>query len=144
MYSLYGDTRIPTAAMLKDVDVLVFDIQEVGARVYTYPWTMALSAEAAKKPFIVLDRPNLIRNDRVEGGVLDPKYRSFVGQYPVAMRYGLTIGELANYLVKTGQVKAELTVVPMQNYRPSMWWKPACAPAIRERWRRAHRRIRRL
>jgi uncharacterized protein YbbC (DUF1343 family) len=108
--------------MLKDVDVLVFDIQEVGARVYTYPWTMALAAEAAKKPFIVLDRPNLVRNDRVEGGVLDPKYRSFVGQYPVALRYGLTIGELANYLVKTGQVKADLTVVPMQNYRPAMWW----------------------
>ncbi|MCC6317988.1 MAG: DUF1343 domain-containing protein [Gemmatimonadaceae bacterium] len=122
VYSLYGDTRIPTADMLKDVDVLVFDIQEVGARVYTYPWTMALAAEAAKKPFIVLDRPNLIRGDRIEGGVLDPKFRSFVGQYPVAMRYGLTIGELANYLVKSGQVKADLTVVPMQNYRPTMWW----------------------
>lgn len=122
VHSLYGETRVPTAAMLKDVDVLVYDIQDVGARVYTYPWTMALAAEAARKPFIVLDRPNLIRNDRVEGGVLDPKYRSFVGQYPVALRYGLTIGELANYLVKTGQVKAELTVVPMQNYRPSMWW----------------------
>lgn len=122
VYSLYGDTRVPTAAMLKDVDVLVYDIQDVGARVYTYPWTLALSAEAAQKPIIVLDRPNLIRNDRVEGGVLDPKYRSFVGQYPVAMRYGLTIGELANYLVKTGQVKANLTVVPMQNYRPAMWW----------------------
>ena len=122
VYSLYGDTRVPTEAMLKDVDVLVFDIQEVGARVYTYPWSMALSAEAAKRPFIVLDRPNLIRNDRVEGGVLDPKYRSFVGQYPVSMRYGLTIGELANYLVKTAQVKADLTVIPMQNYRSSMWW----------------------
>lgn len=122
VYSLYGDTRVPTAAMLKDVDVLVYDIQDVGARVYTYPWTMALSAEAAKKPFIVLDRPNLVRNDIVEGGVLEAKYRSFVGQYPVAMRYGLTIGELANYLVKTGQVAAQLTVVPMQNYRPTMWW----------------------
>lgn len=122
VFSLYGDTRVPTAAMLENVDVLVYDIQDVGARVYTYPWTMALSAAAAKKPFIVLDRPNLIRNDIVEGGVLDPKYRSFVGQYPVAMRYGLTIGELANYLVKTGQVNADLTVVPMQNYKPTMWW----------------------
>jgi uncharacterized protein YbbC (DUF1343 family) len=122
VYSLYGDTRVPTPAMLRDVDVLVFDIQEVGARVYTYPWTMALAAEAAKKPFLVLDRPNLVRNDKVEGGVLDPKYRSFVGQYPVAMRYGLTIGELANFLVKSGQLKADLTVVPMQGYKPTMWW----------------------
>jgi uncharacterized protein YbbC (DUF1343 family) len=122
VYSLYGDTRVPTPAMLKDVDVLVFDIQEVGARVYTYPWTMALAAEAAKKPFLVLDRPNLIRNDRVEGGVLDPKYRSFVGQFPVAMRYGLTIGELANFLVKSGQLRANVTVIPMQGYKPTMWW----------------------
>jgi uncharacterized protein YbbC (DUF1343 family) len=122
VYSLYGDTRVPTAEMLKDVDVLLYDIQDVGARVYTYPWTMALSAEAAQKPFIVLDRPNPIRNDRVEGGVLDPRFRSFVGQYPVAMRYGMTIGELANFLVKTGQLKANITVVPMQGYRSSMWW----------------------
>ena len=122
VHSLYGDTRIPTAEMLKDVDILVYDIQEVGARIYTYPWTMALSAEAAKKPFLVLDRPNLIRNDKVEGGVLDPKYRSFVGQYPVAMRYGMTIGELANYLVKSGQLKADITVIPMQGYKPTMWW----------------------
>lgn len=122
VYSLYGETRVPTPAMLENVDVLVYDIQDVGARVYTYPWTMALSAEAAKKPFLVLDRPNLIRNDRVEGGVLDPSYRSFVGQYPVAMRYGMTIGELANYLVKSGQLRAELTVIPMQGYRPAMWW----------------------
>lgn len=122
VYSLYGETRVPTPAMLENVDVLVYDIQDVGARVYTYPWTMALAAEAAKKPFLVLDRPNLIRNDRVEGGVLDPRYRSFVGQYPVAMRYGMTIGELANYLVKSGQLQADLTVIPMQGYRPAMWW----------------------
>lgn len=122
VYSLYGATRVPNADMLREVDVLLYDIQDVGARFYTYPWTMALSAEAAGKPFLVLDRPNLIRNDRVEGGVLDPKFRSFVGQYPVALRYGLTIGELARYLVGTGQIKANITVIPMQNYRPTMWW----------------------
>ncbi len=123
VYSLYGDTRVPTPEMLKDVDVLVFDIQDVGARVYTYEWTMTLAAEAAKgKKFLVLDRPNLIRADRFEGGVLDPKYRSFVGWYPVALRYGLTVGELANYLVKTGQLTSDLTVIPMQGYRRSMWW----------------------
>jgi uncharacterized protein YbbC (DUF1343 family) len=122
VYSLYGETRVPTAEMLKDVDILLYDIQDVGARVYTYQWTMALSAEAAQRPFIVLDRPNLIRNDRVEGGVLDAKYRSFVGWYPVAMRYGLTVGELANYLVRSGQLRADLKVVPMDGYRREMWW----------------------
>src|SRR5918999_3548220 len=81
IYSLYGETRVPTAEMLRDVDVLIYDIQDVGARVYTYVWTMALAADTAKKPFIVLDRPNPI-GDRVEGGVLEPRWRSFVGQYP--------------------------------------------------------------
>ncbi|MBL8960905.1 MAG: DUF1343 domain-containing protein [Gemmatimonadetes bacterium] len=122
VHSLYGATRVPTPEMLKDVDVLLYDIMDVGSRTYTYPWTMALSAEAAKKPFLVLDRPNPIRNDRVEGGILDVKYRSFIGQYPVAIRYGLTAGELARYLVGTGQVKADITVIPMQGYRADMWW----------------------
>ncbi|MBK8249919.1 MAG: DUF1343 domain-containing protein [Gemmatimonadetes bacterium] len=122
VHSLYGATRVPTAEMLKDVDVLLYDIMDVGSRTYTYPWTMALSAEAAKKPFLVLDRPNPIRNDRVEGGILDVKYRSFIGQYPVAIRYGLTAGELARYLVGSGQVKADITVIPMQGYRADMWW----------------------
>lgn len=123
VYSLYGETRVPTPEMLKDVDVLIFDIQELGARFYTYQWTMTLSAEAAKgKKFIVLDRPNLVRADIFEGNVLDPKYRSFVGWYPVSTRYGLTVGELAKYLVGTGQLKADITVVPMQNYRRNMWW----------------------
>jgi uncharacterized protein YbbC (DUF1343 family) len=112
--------------MLENVDVLVYDIQDVGARVYTYEWTMALAAEAAGKlgkKFVVLDRPNPIRGDRIEGGVLDPKFRSFVGQYPVALRYGFTPGELLRYLVATGQVTADVSVVPMRNYRLSMWWE---------------------
>lgn len=122
VHSLYGDTRVPTPAMLKDVDVLLYDIQDVGARFYTYQWTMALAAEAAKRKFIVLDRPDPVRADIVEGSVLDPKYRSFVGWYPVATRYGLTVGELARYLVGTGQLKADITVVPMDGYKRSMWW----------------------
>jgi uncharacterized protein YbbC (DUF1343 family) len=130
IYSLYGQTQVPTADMLKDVDVLVYDIQDVGARVYTYEWTMALVADAAKKPFIVLDRPNPIRADRVEGGVLDPKFKSFVGQYPVALRYGLTPGELLKYLVGTGQVHADVKVVPMKNYRRSMWWEDTHIPWV--------------
>ena len=125
IYSLYGETRSPTPEMMKDVDVLIFDIQDVGARVYTYPWTMTLAAEAAtkaKKVFLVLDRPDPIRADRVEGGVLDPKFRSFVGAYPVALRFGLTQGELARYLVRTKQIDADVRVIPMQNYTRAMWW----------------------
>jgi len=128
IYSLYGQTQVPTPEMLKDVDVLLYDIQDVGARVYTYEWTMALSADAAKKPFIVLDRPNPIRGDVVEGGVLDPKFKSFVGQYPVALRYGFTAGELLNYLVGTKQVNAQVTVVPMKGYKRSMWWEDTGIP----------------
>ena len=126
IYSLYGQTNAPTAEMLRDVDVLVYDIQDVGARVYTFEWTMALSAEAAGKlgkRFIVLDRPDPIRGDRVEGNILEERFRSFVGQYPVALRYGLTAGELLRYLVGTGQVSADVTVVPMRGWRRSMWWE---------------------
>jgi len=131
VYSLYGETRVPSAEMLKDVDVLLYDIQDVGARVYTFQWTMALSAEAAGKlgrPFIVLDRPNPVRGDAVEGGVLDSTFRSFVGQFPVALRYGLTPGELLRYLVGTGQVKADIKVVPMSGYRRDMWWEETGLP----------------
>lgn len=128
IHSLYGDTRVPTPDMLKDVDVLVYDIQDVGARVYTYQWTMALSAQAANREFIVLDRPVPIRGDRVEGGVLDTAFRSFVGQYPVALRYGMTPGELLRYLVGTGQVNARVAVIPMQGWRRSMWWEETGLP----------------
>ena len=133
IYSLYGETRVPTAEMLRDVDVLLYDIQDVGARVYTYEWTMALSAEAAGKlgkKFIVLDRPDPIRGDRVEGNILDERFRSFVGQYPVALRYGLTPGELLRYLVGTGQVKADIAVVPMRGWRRSMWWDETGIPWV--------------
>lgn len=122
VYSLFGDVRVPTPDMLKDVDVLVYDIQDVGARVYTYEWTMALMANAAKKPIIILDRPDPIRADRYEGNILDPKFASLVGQYPVALRYGLTPGELLRFLAGTKQVDAEVHVVPMKGYRRSMWF----------------------
>ena len=133
IYSLYGETNAPTPDMLRDVDVLLYDIQDVGARVYTYEWTMALSAAAAGKAgktFIVLDRPDPIRGDRVDGNVLDPRFRSFVGQYPVALRYGLTPGELLRYLVGTGQVTADIGVVPMRGWRRSMWWDETRIPWV--------------
>src|SRR5256714_7174975 len=116
IYSLYGTTNAPTPEMLRDVDVLVYDIQDVGARVYTYEWTMALSADAAGKlgkKFIVLDRPDPIRGDRVDGNVLEPRFRSFVGQYPVALRYGLTAGEVIRALVRQGPDAPPLIRVPL-------------------------------
>jgi uncharacterized protein YbbC (DUF1343 family) len=123
IYSLYGQTRAPTADMLKDVDVLVYDMQDVGARVYTYVWTMALAADTANKPFIVLDRPDPIRADRVDGGVSEPGFSSLVGLRPVAMRYGLTPGEFLRYLVGAGYISADVHVVPMKGYTRSMWWE---------------------
>ena len=133
VHSLYGATRVPTDSMLRSLDVLVYDIQDVGARVYTYVWTMALAAEAAGrlgKRFVVLDRPNPIRADRVEGGVLENRFRSFVGQYDVALRYGLTPGELLLFLVGTGRVKAEVTVIPMQGYARGMWYSQTGLPWV--------------
>jgi uncharacterized protein YbbC (DUF1343 family) len=133
IHSLYGATLVPTPAMLRDVDVLVYDIQDVGARVYTYVWTMALAAEAAGKlgkRFVVLDRPNPLRADVVEGGLLRTEFRSFTGQYPVALRYGLTPGEMMRYLVGAGLVKADVSVVPMRGYRRGDWWEDTGVPWV--------------
>jgi uncharacterized protein YbbC (DUF1343 family) len=130
VYSLFGDVQVPTPDMLKDIDVLVYDIQDVGARVYTYQWTLSLAANAAKKPIIVLDRPDPIRADRYEGNILDPKFASLVGQYPVALRYGLTPGELLRFLSGTRLVDADVKVVPMKNYRRSMWFDETGIPWV--------------
>ncbi|MDO8501447.1 MAG: DUF1343 domain-containing protein [Gemmatimonadaceae bacterium] len=133
IYSLFGEITTPTPAMLAPLDVLVYDIQDVGARVYTYQWTMVLAAAAAKKagkPFIVLDRPNPIRADRFEGNVLRPAFASFVGLQPVPLRYGFTPGELLRYLVGKRLINADVTVVPMSGYRRSMWWEETGIPWI--------------
>ena len=130
VHSLYGDTQVPTAEMLKDVDVLVYDIQDVGARVYTFQWTLALMAAAAGKPLVILDRPNPIRADRFEGNILDLRFRSLVGQHAVALRYGLTVGELMRHLVATGALQAQVTVVPMRNYRRSLWFDETGIPRV--------------
>ena len=130
IYSLYGDVESPTADMLKDVDVVLYDIQDVGARVYTFQWTLALLAAQAHKPIIVLDRPDPIRADRIEGNILDPKFASLVGQHPVALRYGLTPGELMRFLVGAKLIDATVTVVPMKNYRRSMWFDETGIPRV--------------
>ena len=133
VYSLYGERLAPTTAMLADVDVLLYDVQDVGTRAYTFVWTMALCADAAGrtgKPFIVLDRPDPIRADVVEGELMRPAYRSFTGLHPVPARYGLTPGELLRYLVGTGRVRADARVVPMRGYRRSMWWDETSMPWV--------------
>ncbi|OCA86831.1 MULTISPECIES: exo-beta-N-acetylmuramidase NamZ domain-containing protein [unclassified Bacillus (in: firmicutes)] len=124
VYSLYGKTRKPTPEMLKDIDVLVFDIQDVGARFYTYIYTMALAMEAAKEqgiPFIVLDRPNPLGGLKVEGPILEaPEYASFIGQYEIPLRHGMTVGELAKLFNKEFGIGADLTVVKMKNWKRHM------------------------
>ncbi len=130
VYSLYGTQDITPAEMLTDIDVLVYDIQDVGARVYTFQWTLANAASVAKKPVIVLDRPNPIRADRFEGNILDTKFVSLVGQHPVALRYGLTVGELLRFLAGTKLIDADVQVVPMKNYRRSMWFDETGIPRV--------------
>ena len=129
VYSLYGKTRQPTPAMLAEVDALVFDIQDVGARFYTYASTMTLAMAAAAecgKPFVVLDRPNPINGRTVEGNLLEPAFASFVGLWPIPVRHGLTMGELARLVAGEGWLKGprppDLTVVPVQGWRRSMWF----------------------
>ena len=119
IHSLYGETRKPTPAMLQGIDMLLFDMQDVGARYYTYVSTMALAMEAAGEhgiPFVVLDRPNPIRGDVVQGNVLEPEFSTFVGMYPVPMRHGMTPGELARMYVGAFGVEADLRVIPVEGW----------------------------
>ena len=123
VYSLYGATRRPTPAMLRGIEVLLFDIQDIGARYYTYVYTMAYAMEAAGEagiPFVVLDRPNPVGGELVQGNILDPAFASFVGLYPLPMRHGMTPGELARLFRDHFGVEAELTVVPIANWRRGM------------------------
>lgn len=123
IHSLYGSTLRPTPDMLEGIDILLFDMQDVGARYYTYPSTMAYAmaaAGAAGIPFVVLDRPNPIRGDVVQGNVLDTAYSTFVGLYPTPMRNGMTVGELARLYVGEFGIEVELHVVPVDGWRRDM------------------------
>ncbi|HGY57071.1 MAG TPA: DUF1343 domain-containing protein [Caldithrix abyssi] len=138
VYSLYGKTRKPTAEMLQKVDVLVFDIQDIGARFYTYIWTMALAMEAAAehgKEFVILDRPNPINGLAVEGNILDTTFSSFVGLFPIPVRHGMTVGELARLFKEEGWLNTErtlkLTVIPMSGWQRSMWFDETGLPFIK-------------
>jgi len=140
IYSLYGDTRRPTEEMLEGIDALVFDIQDAGVRFYTYTVTMAYCMEEAAKrhiPFFVLDRPNPLGGEIVEGPMLDPDKTGFVAYFPIPVRYGLTIGELAQFFNAENHIGAELHVIPMRSWHRNYFfestgfkWVPP-SPALR-------------
>jgi uncharacterized protein YbbC (DUF1343 family) len=125
IHSLYlSEDRGPTPEMLRDVDVLVYDLQEVGGRTWTYVSTMALSMQAAARkgiPFVVLDRPNPIGGEIVEGALLDPRFATFVGMYPIPARHGMTVGELATIFNQRHGIGAELIVARVEGWRRSQW-----------------------
>jgi uncharacterized protein YbbC (DUF1343 family) len=133
IYSLYGETKKPTPNMLEGVDLLVFDIQDVGVRFYTYIWTMSYVLEAAAEhgiPLIVLDRPNPIGGQILEGPVLEPGYASFVGRYLLPVRHAMTVGELAQLFNAKRKLDADLTVVRVEGWQRSMWFDETRLPWI--------------
>lgn len=124
IYSLYSETREPTAEMLRDVDVLVVDLQDVGTRVYTFVYTMANCMRAAARhgiPVVVCDRPNPVNGADVEGARLGEAWTSFVGQFPIPMRHGMSVGELARLFNDAYGIGAALDVVPLEGWRRSMY-----------------------
>jgi uncharacterized protein YbbC (DUF1343 family) len=131
--SLYGARREPAPAMLAGLDVLVVDLQDVGARYYTFAWTMVLAMRACARAgvdVVVLDRPNPLGGERLEGNVADPAFASFVGLVPLPIRHGLTIGELARYVNVEHGTGCALTVVPMRGWRRAMAWEDTGLPWV--------------
>lgn len=133
VFSLYGETRKPKQIMLNNQDVIVVDLQDVGARYYTFIWTVALVMEAcqeAKKTVVVLDRPNPISGSIIEGPVLDPEYASFVGLHRLPARHGMTIGEIAWYLQDQFYPHVMLYVIKMKHWKRKMWFDETGLPWV--------------
>lgn len=133
VFSLYGEHRKPTSEMLEKIDVLLIDLVDVGTRVYTFMYTMAYCLEAAAeqgRKVIVLDRPNPIGGVEVEGNVLKQEFSSFVGLFPIPMRHGMTMGELALFFNRTFNIGAELEVVRLQDWRRSMYYPDTGLPWV--------------
>ncbi|MFN2431231.1 MAG: exo-beta-N-acetylmuramidase NamZ domain-containing protein [Gemmatimonadota bacterium] len=133
IHSLYGETRQPTPEMLAGLDVLLLDLQDVGARYYTYVWTLALAMGAAAEagvPFVVLDRPNPIGGVLVKGNVLEPEHASFVGLHPIPMRHGMTMGELARLFNDRFSIGADLRVAPVSGWSREAWWDATGLPWV--------------
>jgi len=126
VHSLYGATRRPTREMLKGVEVLLFDLQDIGSRSYTYISTLRYCLEEAARnniKLVVLDRPNPMNGLVVDGPVLDPKFESFIGAGPIAYVHGMTMGEIARFFNEEWGLKADLEVVPMEGWRREMSWR---------------------
>jgi uncharacterized protein YbbC (DUF1343 family) len=133
VYSLYSETREPTANMLRDIDTLVIDLQDVGTRVYTYVYTMANCMRAAARHgvhVVVCDRPNPVGGEEVEGSRLDPGFASFVGQFPIPLRHGMTIGELARLFNDDFGIHCSLDVIPLAGWRRSMYFDETGVPWV--------------
>jgi uncharacterized protein YbbC (DUF1343 family) len=133
VHSLYGETRVPTPQMLAGVDAMVFDVQDVGSRYYTFVYTMLHVLEACArdgKRVVVLDRPNPIGGDAVDGNVLAPEYRSFVGMHPLAVRHGMTVGELALMFREERALGVDLQVVPMKGWRRPLAYEDTGLPWV--------------
>ena len=133
IHSLYGDTRRPTDATLQGIDTLVVDLQDIGARFYTYMTTLAYAMEEAarrKISVVVLDRPNPIAGVRVEGPTLDPSALGFTGYFPMPIRHGMTLGELAKLFNGENRIGADLIVVPMKNWRREAWFDQTTVPWV--------------
>jgi len=126
VFSLYSETRIPTADMFDPIDTLVIDIQDVGTRVYTFIYTISYCLETAAalgKSVVVLDRPNPVGGLQIEGNILEEAYSSFVGRFPIPMRHGMTVGEIAAFFNTTQNINCDLTVIPMQGWTRDMYWQ---------------------
>src|SRR6266404_2580605 len=133
VYSLYGENREPTTQMLGGLDVLLIDLQDVGARYYTFIWTMYLCLRACEQNgihVVILDRPNPINGITTEGPLLDPAYRSFVGLHPLLVRHGRTIGELAVLFREEAFPRCRLTVLPMKGWDRAMWFDETGLPWV--------------
>ena len=133
VYSLYGEHREPTAEMLEHVDVLLVDLQDIGARYYTFIWTLYLCMRASEKhgvQVIVLDRPNPINGVTTEGPLLDSAYKSFVGMHPIKVRHGRTIGELARQFRDEAFPDCRLSILPMKNWERAMWFDQTGLPWV--------------
>jgi len=133
IYSLYGEHREPTAEMLQNIDAVVIDLQDIGARYYTFIWTLYLCMRACEKRgvhVVVLDRPNPINGLTIEGPVLDSDYRSFVGMHPIRVRHGRTIAELALQFRNEAFLNCRLSILPMRNWKRAMWFDETGLPWV--------------
>ncbi|MFZ3138198.1 MAG: DUF1343 domain-containing protein [Thermodesulfovibrionales bacterium] len=133
VFSLYGHARKPGPSMLKDIDVLVIDMQDAGSRYYTFIWTMELCMQACmemNKSVIIIDRPNPINGHLTEGPVLDMAFASFVGQRPLPVRHGMTIGEIGNYLRNEFYPSLDFHVIPMRGWKRKTWFDETGLPWV--------------